>query len=125
MVNRPIGYDLWVNYVNFQSSLIVICGPGPPNFCLHWAARMLRPTLGRSSAGQGKFDSQRPTSYHCATPPSSKPNLKKNNLLVTVKIRTSGYQTLECFSATLPTQGVYGCLVCVGETFNRFADFGL
>ena len=46
MVNRPIGYDLWVYYVNFQSSLIVICGDqGPPNFCLHRAARMLRPAL--------------------------------------------------------------------------------
>ena len=28
---------------------------------------------------------------------------KKNNFPVTVKIRTSGYQTLECFIATLPT----------------------
>ena len=49
-----------------------------------------------------------------------------NNFPVTVKIRTSGYQTLEeCFIATLPTAGVYGRLVHVGETFNRFADFGL
>ena len=46
MVTRPIGYDLWVYYVNFQSSLIVICGDqGPPNFCLHGAASMLRPAL--------------------------------------------------------------------------------
>jgi len=35
----------------------------------------------------------------------------------------SGYQTLECFTATVPTQGVYGRLVHVGETFNRFAVF--
>jgi len=27
----------------------------------------------------------------------------KNNFTVTVKIRTSGYQALECFIATLPT----------------------
>ena len=45
----------------------------------------------------------------------------KNNVAVTVKIRTSGYQTLECFIATLTT----GRLVHVGETFNRSADFGL
>jgi len=43
----------------------------------------------------------------------------KNNFPVTVKIRTSGYQTLECFIATLPTWGVYGRLVHVGEHFNR------
>jgi len=35
--------------------------------------------------------------------PAFRANLKKNNFLVTVKIRTSGYQTLECFIATLPT----------------------
>jgi len=35
-----------------------------------------------------------------AGPPSSR---QKNNFPVTVKIRTSGYQTLECFIATLPT----------------------
>jgi len=46
-MNRPIGYDLWVYYVNVQSSLIVICGDqGPPNFCVHRAARMLRRALG-------------------------------------------------------------------------------
>jgi len=44
---------------------------------------------------------------------------------VTVKISTSGYQTLECFIATLPTWGVYGRLVHVAETCNRFADVGL
>jgi len=44
-----------------------------------------------------------------------------NNFPVTVKIKTSGYRPLECFIATLPT----GRLVHVGETFNRFADFGL
>ena len=48
-------------------------------------------------------------------------NLKKTNFPVAEKIRTSGYQTLECFIATLPT----GRLVHVGETFNRFVDFGL
>ena len=42
---------------------------------------------------------------------------KKNNFPVTVKIRTSRYQTLDCFIATLPTYGVYGSLVHVGETF--------
>ena len=42
-----------------------------------------------------------------------------------MKIGTSGYQTLECFIATLPTQGLSGRLVHVGETFNAFADFGL
>jgi len=42
-----------------------------------------------------------------------------------VKIRTSGYQTLECFIATLPTYGVYVRLVHIVETFNRFADLGL
>ena len=47
--------------------------------------------------------------------------IKKNNFPVTVKITTSGYQTLECFIATLPT----GRLVRVGETCNRFADSGL
>jgi len=45
----------------------------------------------------------------------------RNNFPVTVKIRTSGYQTLECFIAALAT---YGRLVHVGETFNIFADFG-
>jgi len=53
--------------------------------------------------------------------PSSTRKFKKNNSPVTVKIRTSGYQTLECFIATLPT----GRLVRVGETCNRFADSGL
>jgi len=49
VVNRPIGYDSWVYYVNFQSSLIVICGGQvPPNFSLHRAARMLKPALGIS-----------------------------------------------------------------------------
>jgi len=48
----------------------------------------------------------------------------KNNFPVTMKIGTSRYQRLECFIATLPTQGVYGRLVHVDETFNRFADFG-
>ena len=41
----------------------------------------------------------------------------KNNFPVTVKIGTSGYQTLECVIATLLTQGVYGRLVHVGEIF--------
>jgi len=49
----------------------------------------------------------------------------RNNFLVTVKMRTSGYQTLECFIATLPTAGVYWRRVHVGETFNRFADYRL
>jgi len=31
----------------------------------HWS-----PISCRSSAGQGKFASQRPTFYHCATPPT-------------------------------------------------------
>jgi len=32
--------------LTFNKSLIVICGDqGPPNFCLHGAARMLRPAL--------------------------------------------------------------------------------
>ena len=53
------------------------------------------------------------------------PGKKLNNFPVTVKTRTSGYQTLECFIATLPTAGVCGRLVHVGETFNRFAYFGL
>jgi len=57
-------------------------------------------------------------------PPSSRKNFF-SNLPVTVNIGTSGYQTLECFIATLPTQGVCGRLVLVGETFNVFADFGL
>jgi len=39
-------------------------------------------------------------------------NLKKNNFPVTVKIRTSRNQTLECFVATLRN----GRLVHVGET---------
>jgi len=43
------------------------------------------------------------------------------SFLVTVKIRISGYQTLECFIATLLT----GRHVPLGETFNRFAHFGL
>jgi len=38
-----------------------------------------------------------------------------------VRIKISGYQTLECLIATLPT----GRHVHVGETFNRFAGFGL
>jgi len=38
-----------------------------------------------------------------------------------MKIRRYGYQTLECFIATLPT----GRLVHVGEIFNRFAYLGL
>jgi len=56
-------------------------------------------------------------------PPTSTQFLK-NNFLVTVKSLASGYQSRECFVATLPTKGVYGRLVHVGETFNRFADFG-
>ena len=52
-------------------------------------------------------------------------NLKIYNFPVTVKVRTSVYRTLECVVATLPTRGVYGRLVRVGETVNRFADFGL
>jgi len=51
-------------------------------------------------------------------PPISR-QFKKNNYPVTVKMRTSGYQKLECFIATFPTDG---CLFHVGETFNRFAD---
>jgi len=43
---------------------------------------------------------------------------KKNNFSVTVKIRTSGYKTPECFIATLPTWGEYGRLVHAGENFN-------
>jgi len=60
-------------------------------------------------------------------PSSSRPKLFFfiNNLPVTLKMRTSGCQTLECFAATLPTLGVYGRLVHVGETFSRFADLGL
>jgi len=43
--------------------------------------------------------------------PESQAKKTKNNFPVTVKITTSGYQTLECFIATLPTYGVYGRLV--------------
>jgi len=59
--------------------------------------------------------------------PSSGQKYSKHNFPVTVKlkVRTSGYQTLECFIATLPTWGVCGRLVHVGETFYSFADFGL
>ena len=57
--------------------------------------------------------------------PSSRQKMFKNNFPVTVKIETSGHQTLECFIATLPTQGVHVRFVYVGETFDRFADFGL
>ena len=57
------------------------------------------------------------------------PELQAKDVLeyfsVTVKISTSRYQTLECFIATLPTWGVYGRLVHVAETINRFADVGL
>jgi len=56
-------------------------------------------------------------------PPTST-QFKKNNFLVTVKSLASGYQTLSNVLSTLPTKGVYGRLVHVGETFNRFADFG-
>ena len=49
----------------------------------------------------------------------------RQKIPVTVPIRTSGYETLECFIATLPTEGVCGRLVHVGETFDRFAEFGL
>jgi len=59
------------------------------------------------------------------TAPECHAKIFKDNSPVTVKIRTSGCQTLECFVATLPTQGVYGRLVRVDETFNRFAGFGL
>jgi len=48
-------------------------------------------------------------------PPSSRLKFKKKTIF------PSGCPTLECFVATLPT----GRLVRVGETFNRFADFGL
>ena len=41
-----------------------------------------------------------------------------------MKSLASGYQTLSNVLSTLPTKGVYGRLVRVGETFNRFADFG-
>ena len=37
-------------------------------------------------------------------PPSFRQKIVKNNFPVTVKIRTSGYQTLEYFIAKLPTQ---------------------
>jgi len=36
-------------------------------------------------------------------PPSSRQKINENNFPVTVKIRISGYQTPECFIATLPT----------------------
>jgi len=72
--------------------------------------------------GQG---AQSPGGPECSAPEFQAKNLKKNNFPVTVQIRTSGYQTLECFIATLPTWGVYGRLVHVAETCNRFADFGL
>jgi len=59
--------------------------------------------------------------------------IKNNNFPVTLKIRTSGYQTLECivtytfFTSNHNSQlfMLYGRLVDVSETFNRFADFGL
>ena len=70
----------------------------------------------------GWAKSRRPPS---AGAPEFRANKIKNKFPATVKISTSGYQTLECFIATLPTSGVYGRLVHVGETFNRFADFGL
>jgi len=38
---------------------------------------------------------------------------KLNSRYPTVKITTAGYQTLECFIATLPTYGVHGRLVRV------------
>jgi len=44
-----------------------------------------------------------------------------NNFPAAVKIRTSGYQTLECFIATLPTQ-VY---ILILQYNHRFADFCL
>ena len=66
-----------------------------------------------------------PGAPECSVPPRVPGKTIKNKFSVTVKIRTSGYQSLECFVATLPTWGVYGRLVHVGETFNRFADFGL
>jgi len=50
---------------------------------------------------------------------SRQENLKKNNFPVTVKIRTSGCQTVHRNST------VCGRLVHVGETFNRFVDFRL
>jgi len=46
----------------------------------------------------------------------------ENNFPVTVKIGTSGYQTLECFITALP---IYGRLRHVDETFTRFADVEL
>ena len=45
--------------------------------------------------------------------PSFAQFFKLNSRYPTVKITTSGYQTLECFIATLPTYGVHGRLVRV------------
>ena len=57
--------------------------------------------------------------------PEFQAKIVKNNFPVTVAVKISRYQTLECFIATLPTKGVCGRLVQVGETFNGFADYGL
>ena len=56
--------------------------------------------------------------------PSSRQKVFFDNIPVSVTNRRSGYQTLECFAATLPTQGVYGRLVPVGCEFhkNAFGD---
>ena len=43
--------------------------------------------------------------------PESQAKKLKKQFPVTAKITTSGYQTLECFIAALPTYRVYGRLV--------------
>jgi len=65
---------------------------------------------------------QSPEGPPSAGAPSSRPKKFKNSFPVTVKIGTSGYQTSNRNSQLFM---LYGRLVHVGETFNRFADFGL
>ena len=62
----------------------------------------------------------------CSGPEFQAKKKLKNNLLVTAKIGTPGYQTPErCIAILFLYHGVYRRRVHVGETFNRFADFGL
>ena len=61
----------------------------------------IRPCQRRSN-GVGRVDKIQ-GALECSAPELKAKNAKKSNFPVTVKIRTSGYQTLECFIAIFAT----------------------
>ena len=68
-----------------------------------WSGRRLTSGSAVASAGWAKSRVRGPASFW---------QKNKNNYLVSVKIRTSGCRTLECFIAALPAYGVCGGVRC-------------